>query len=82
MSCPGVRARVVAADDAAFGALAAGAYNVVPPDRLGVDADAAPLVQQFVSRLLPMGHVKSTTRNDAAFLAAFEGSAKWLALAP
>ena len=66
----GVRARVVAADDAAFGALAAGAYNVVPPDRLGVDADAAPLVQQFVSRLLPMGHVKSTTPDDAAFFAA------------
>jgi len=65
-----VRARVVAADDAAFAALAAGAYNVVPPDRLGVDADAAPLVQQFVSRLLPMGHVKSTTPDDAAFFAA------------
>ena len=53
-----------------FAALAARAYNVVPPDRLGVDADAAPLVQQFVSRLLPMGHVKSTTPDDAAFFAA------------
>jgi len=37
-----------------------------------------PLVGHFVSLLLPLGHVKSTCADDAAFLRAFEGSPKWL----
>ena len=37
-----------------------------------------PLAQQFVSRLLPLGHAKSARSDDAHFLATFEASPKWL----
>ena len=40
--------------------------------------DAWPLVDQFVARLLPSGSVTSNHANDAAFLAVFEQSPKWL----
>ena len=77
---PGLDVRVQDAE--AFAAESQGAYNVVPAADAAAAAARRPLAQQFLSLYLPMGHVKSTTRNDAAFLAAFEGSAKWLALAP
>ncbi len=40
--------------------------------------DAYPLVGQFVTRLLPYGHVKSTRPDDAHFLSTMEPSQKWL----
>lgn len=36
------------------------------------------MVDHFVLRLLPMGHIKSTTEKDEDFLRAFEKSPKWL----
>eukprot|EP00812_Abedinium_dasypus_P009476 NODE_3165_length_820_cov_329.137255.p1 GENE.NODE_3165_length_820_cov_329.137255~~NODE_3165_length_820_cov_329.137255.p1 ORF type:complete len:218 (+),score=62.17 NODE_3165_length_820_cov_329.137255:3-656(+) len=40
------------------------------------------LAMHWVSRLLPMGHVKSVLPNNDAFCAKFSRSAKWLAIAP
>lgn len=48
-----------------------------------VDVDPAvveelPLVDHFVLRLLPMGHIKSACQDDKDFVKAFENSPKWL----
>lgn len=37
-----------------------------------------PLAGQFVTRLMPPGHIKSSRSDDLPFLAALEPSAKWL----
>ena len=37
-----------------------------------------PLAQQAVTRLLPLGHVKSARTDDRHFVASFEASSKWL----
>ena len=37
-----------------------------------------PMAQQFVSRLLPLGHAKSARSDDAHFLSTFGASEKWL----
>ena len=70
---------VVAEDDAAFAARvgAETPYNVLSPGA----ADGFPLVGQFVSTLLCVGHVKSTKPADDDFIDAFKGSPKWLAMA-
>merc|ERR1712085_132299 len=36
------------------------------------------LAQQFISKLFPMGHVKSTNTDDERFVATFARSRKWL----
>jgi len=75
---------VVAEDDAVYEAHRheATAYNVLSPALLRThsgDEKAFPLVGQFVSLYLPMGHIKSTTPADVAFVEAFSSSPKWLA---
>ncbi len=53
-------------------------YNVV---RTAPSAPAAlPLVGQFVSTLMCVGHVKSTASDDTAFYDEFTHSGKWLAM--
>ena len=37
-----------------------------------------PLVQPFVTRLMPPGHIKSARSDDVPFYAALESSSKWL----
>ena len=37
-----------------------------------------PLAQQFVTRMMPAGHIKSSRSDDAPFLATMEASEKWL----
>ena len=37
-----------------------------------------PLAQQFVTRMMPAGHIKSSRSDDAPFLATMEPSEKWL----
>ncbi|CAD7932536.1 unnamed protein product [Amoebophrya sp. A25] len=53
-------------------------YNVIYAD---ADMEFM-LAQQFISRLLPLGHVKSTSTNDEKFYAAFATSEKWLRMLP
>ncbi|KAL7543770.1 hypothetical protein ACHAWF_007455 [Thalassiosira exigua] len=54
-------------------------YNVV---RLPTDAGANfPMPGQFVSLYLPMGHIKSTMKNDEEFVKYFGQSEKWLKMA-
>jgi len=67
-----------AEDAAAFEARVASEkpYNVLRP---GVQT-TYPLVGQFVSCLLCVGHIKSVKQNDEAFVNAFISSPKWLAM--
>lgn len=53
-----------------------GVYNVVTPGPLETS-----LVSHFLSRMLPLGHIKSTQSGDAQFLDAFKASPKWLRMA-
>ena len=57
--------------------LQASLHRMVHPDRLCAE-HPFPLPQQFVSRLMPFGHIKSARSDDAHFLATFEPSHKWL----
>ena len=41
-------------------------------------AHRSPLAQQFVTRMMPAGHIKSSRSDDAPFLATMEASEKWL----
>jgi len=70
---------VAVEDDAAFDARVAAEqpYNVIEPALPGGEY---PLMGQFVSLLLCLGHIKSTTPNDDAFVADFSTSPKWLQL--
>lgn len=52
-------------------------HRTLRPAELG-STHPFPLAQQFVSRLLPLGHVKSARPDDSHFLKVFEPSEKWL----
>jgi len=52
-------------------------WNVVVASSVA-SIEELPLVDHFVLRLLPMGHIKSACQNDKDFVAAFEKSPKWL----
>jgi len=39
-----------------------------------------PMPGQFISRILPFGHIKSTDPNDQEFIDFFRVSEKWLAI--
>lgn len=51
-------------------------YNVV--EVTGDEVMEFPMVGQFVSLFLPMGHIKSTMADDSEFWEYFEQSEKWL----
>ncbi|KAL7536023.1 hypothetical protein ACHAXR_006864 [Thalassiosira sp. AJA248-18] len=56
-----------------------GFYNIV---RVATDSDKKfPMPGQFVSLYLPMGHIKSTMKNDEEFVKYFSQSEKWLKIA-
>ena len=77
LEAAGVGAAVVREDAAAFDARVAAEspYNVITPGM----ADF-PMVGQFVSLLLCVGHIKSVKPNDQPFIDAFRASPKWLAV--
>lgn len=53
-------------------------YNVIT---VGGDQALEPLLaMHWVSRLFPMGHIKSVNKNDDAFVEKFSKSGKWLAM--
>ena len=66
---------VTSEDEGAFEARMAedSPYNVITPG-----LDEFPLVGQFCSLLLCVGHIKSTQPDDVAFVEAFKTSPKWL----
>jgi len=77
LDAAGIGADIVACeDDEAFNARMAAEtpYNVIIPS-----LDAFPLVGQFCSLLLCVGHIKSTQPDDTSFVQAFSNSPKWLA---
>uniref|UniRef100_A0A7S2NQ89 Aldehyde dehydrogenase domain-containing protein n=2 Tax=Leptocylindrus danicus TaxID=163516 RepID=A0A7S2NQ89_9STRA len=56
-------------------------FNVMDVDSFDDNDDSEfPLVSQFVSLFLPMGHIKSTEKRDDDFISFFEKSEKWLRL--
>jgi len=76
--------KVVRESKEAFKAAEASYWNVISLPR-APSAPAAtlefPLAAHFISKLFPMGHVKSTLPDDQAFVDAFAASAKWLRVA-
>jgi len=73
---------LVAEDEASFAerskvSFDAPIYNIIFAHKL----NSFPMVGQFVSLLLPFGHIKSTKENDGDFIAHFKKSKKWLQLA-
>lgn len=57
--------------------LRASLHRTVRPTELSA-THPFPLAQQFVTRLMPLGHAKSARSDDAHFLSTFEASPKWL----
>ena len=55
-----------------------GFYNIVNIEQ---HKKIFPMPGQFVSLYLPMGHIKSTMKNDEEFVKYFKGSEKWLKMA-
>lgn len=67
-----------------FAAAQAGYWSVtkLPPSGDAVASTTQyPLAAHFVSKLLPMGHIKSTLPDDEVFLQRFRASQKWLRMA-
>ena len=61
-------------------------YNIVSVPTHSVDCEQDicrkyPMPGQFVSLYLPMGHIKSTKKNDEEFVKYFSESDKWLKMA-
>ena len=57
-------------------------YNIVRvPSDIGSSDKTYPMPGQFVSLYLPMGHIKSTMKNDEEFVKYFSKSEKWLRIA-
>jgi hypothetical protein len=40
------------------------------------------MMAQYISTLLPLGHIKSVVPNDEEFVACFSKARKWLKIAP
>lgn len=72
--------QVVIESQAAYQASEAKYWNVVSLPRRAAADPQYPLAAHFVSRLFPMGHIKSVSSDDQAFLEAFSASPKWLRL--
>jgi len=53
-------------------------WNVVSLSNSSASVEALPMVDHFVLRMLPMGHIKSSVSKDEGFVKAFESSSKWL----
>mmetsp|Transcript_48019 Transcript_48019/g.126806 ORF Transcript_48019/g.126806 Transcript_48019/m.126806 type:complete len:728 (-) Transcript_48019:9-2192(-) len=73
--------KVVRESREAFAASEAGYWNVITLPRAPAARAATPdhpLAAHFISRILPMGHVKSTLPDHQGFLDAFAASPKWL----
>lgn len=49
-------------------------WNIIFPEKIS----EFPLAGHFVSTLVPLGHVKSTKRDDKEFVEIFKESPKWL----
>ena len=58
-------------------------YNIVsvPSDNEDGLQKKFPMPGQFVSLYFPMGHIKSTMKNDEEFVKYFRESEKWLKMA-
>jgi len=61
-----------------LGQLSPPPYNVVRPELVDGGAFLPLLAMHWVSRLFPLGHVKSSQPGDGAFVTKFEQSRKWL----
>mmetsp|Transcript_71242 Transcript_71242/g.201929 ORF Transcript_71242/g.201929 Transcript_71242/m.201929 type:complete len:720 (+) Transcript_71242:2-2161(+) len=72
--------KVVRESKEAFAAAEGGYWSVVSLPR-PASGPKYPLAAHFVSKLFPMGHIKSTLSNDEAFVQAFTSSPKWLHIA-
>jgi len=72
---------VVRQNKKAFEASVGMYWNVVTLPQVSHVGPKYPLAWQFVSKLFPMGHVKSTSPDNKVFLETFGASAKWLRLA-
>lgn len=56
-------------------------YNIIAVDD-AVAYGGNMLAAQFCSRIFPMGHIKSTRKDDTKFVEAFRESSKWLKIRP
>lgn len=72
---------VVRESDDAFHSRSSNFWNAISlPLATPLDPEF-PLAAHFVSRLFPLGHIKSVLPNDEAFVSTYAASAKWLRLA-
>lgn len=69
---------VLLENNAQFEKTSADAWNVITPR--AADVTEFGMVGQQVSLAFPLGHIKSTLSDDAAFTKAFSASPKWLAV--
>lgn len=75
--------KAVVENDSSFAARVKGMlpYNVVYPEQVDAGTFIPLLAMHWLSRLFPMGHIKSSVANDEAFIAMFSQSRKWLTVA-